>query len=137
MVEVINIQDRVGHLTPIRNRGPHTSEEDVMAAFATLGTGDFVDCAVFLGSFDGNAGWERHLKGDELVQIIAGATAFDIIVDDRRETLDLEAGMLVVVPQGCWHRFRSEQGVTVLTATPRNDEEHTHVDDPRTMDGSR
>ena len=104
-----------------------------MAAFATLGIGDFIDCGVFLGSFDGNAGWERHLKGDELVQVVAGETEFDIIVADERSTLRLRAGHLVVVPQGCWHRFRSATGVTVLTATPRHDEEHTFVDDPRHM----
>ncbi len=133
MIKAITISDRVAQLTPIRNRGPHTTEDDVMAAFATLGTGDFLDCGVFLGSFDGNAGWERHMKGDELVQIVAGSTRFDIIVDDDKQTLELEAGMLVVVPQGCWHRFRSDKGVTVLTATPQKDEQHTFVDDPRTM----
>ena len=30
----------------------------------------------------GNAGWERHLNGDELVQVVAGSTEFDIIVED-------------------------------------------------------
>jgi mannose-6-phosphate isomerase-like protein (cupin superfamily) len=133
MIEPIIIDDRVKGLTPLTNRGPHTSEDDVAAAFSTLGTGDFRDCGVYLGSFDGCAGWERHMKGDELVQVVAGRTEFDIIVDDKRQTLDLSAGMLVVVPQGCWHRFRSEDGVTVLTATPQSDEEHTFVDDPRNM----
>ncbi len=133
MLKAIKIDDAVAGLTPIKNRGPDTTEEDVVAAFATLGTGDFRDCGVFLGSFDGNAGWERHMKGDELVQVIAGSTEFDIIVDDEKQTLALSPGMLVVVPQACWHRFRSKDGVTVLTATPRNDEHHTFVDDPRTV----
>ena len=31
----------------------------------------------------------------------------------------LSAGMLVVVPQGCWHRFASETGVKVMTVTPK------------------
>ena len=133
MLKPIKIDEAVADLTPIKNRGPHTTEEDVGAAFATLGTGDFRDCGVFLGSFDGNAGWERHMKGDELVQVIAGATEFDIIVDDEKQTLALTPGMLVVVPQACWHRFRSKDGVTVLTATPQHDEHHTFVDDPREM----
>ena len=108
-------------------------EEEVVAAFSQLGVGDFRDCGVYLGSFDGNAGWERHMKGDELVQVIAGATEFDIIIDDQKQTLELDVGMLLVVPQGRWHRFRSEKGVTVLAVTPRKDEQHTFVDDPRTM----
>ncbi len=133
MIKPIKIDEAVAGLTPIKNRGPDTSEEDVMAAFATLGTGDFRDCGVFLGSFDGNAGWERHMKGDELVQVVAGSTEFDIIVDDQKQTLALTPGMLVVVPQACWHRFRSTDGVTVLTATPQNDELHTFIDDPREL----
>jgi mannose-6-phosphate isomerase-like protein (cupin superfamily) len=133
MIKPVIIDDRIKGLTVLANRGAHTTEEEVEAAFTTLGVGDFRDAGLFLGSFDGNAGWERHLKGDELVQIIAGSADFDIILEDEKHTLELGAGMLVVVPQGCWHRFRSADGVTVLTATPRSDEQHTFVDDPRRM----
>ena len=133
MIKPIRIEDEVKGLTVLTNRGPSTTEEEVMAAFSELGVGDFRDCAVYLGSFDGNAGWERHMKGDELVQVISGATEFDIIIDDQKQTLELDVGMLLVVPQGRWHRFRSEKGVTVLAVTPRKDEQHTFVDDPRTM----
>ena len=133
MIKAFKLDDEIAGLTPITNRGAHTTEDDVEAAFVELGSGDFIDAGIFLGSFDGSAGWERHMKGDELVQVVAGSTEFDIIIDDDKRTLELSAGMLVVVPRGCWHRFRSEQGVTVLTATPRMDEEHTHVDDPRNL----
>ena len=133
MLKAVKIDNEIAALTPIKNRGEHTTEEDVMRAFATLGTGDFRDCGVFLGSFDGVAGWERHMKGDELVHVVGGSTQFDIIIDDDLQTLDLSAGMLVVVPQACWHRFRSTDGVTVLTATPQHDEEHMFVDDPRSL----
>jgi mannose-6-phosphate isomerase-like protein (cupin superfamily) len=61
-----------------------------------------------------------------------GATRFDIIVDEVMQSLELSAGMLVVVPQGCWHRFESETGVKVLTVTPKPTQ-HTHVDDPQTV----
>ena len=69
------------------------------------------------------------IDGDGLVQILDGNTEFDILVDGEKQTLSLRGGSLLVVPQGCWHRFRSQSGVTVLTATPQNDEEHTFVDD--------
>ena len=133
MITPINIDERIKGITALTNRSEHTTEDEVQAAFATLGVGDFRDAGVFLGSFDGNAGWERHLKGDELVQVLAGSAQFDIIADDDKQTFELTPGMLLVVPQGCWHRFRSEDGVTVLTATPRRDEQHTFVDVPRLM----
>ena len=134
MIQPVIIDERIKGISVLTNRGPHTSEEEVEAAFATLGVGDFRDCGVMLGSFDGNAGWERHMKGDELVQVLAGSAEFDIIIDEELQTLNLETGMLIVVPQACWHRFRSSDGVTVLTATPRKDEQHTFVDDPRDLD---
>jgi len=134
MIEAIKVSDRMAALTPIHNRGEHTTEEEVMQAFATLGEGDFLDCGVFLGSFNGNAGWERHMKGDELVHLMSGSTQFDIIIEGEKQTLELSAGMLVVVPRACWHRFRSETGVTLLTATPQHDEIHTFVEDPRELD---
>ncbi len=133
MIRAVTIDREIKDLTPIANRGPQTPVDDVEAAFATLGSGDFLNAGIFLGSFDGESGWERHVTGDELVQVVAGETEFEIIVDDHKQTLELSAGMLLIVPRGCWHRFRSRNGVTVLTATPQSDEEHMFVDDPREL----
>lgn len=131
MVAITNTNDLLGRLEPIANRGPHTTEAEVSNAFGSLGEGDFRDASIYFGSFDGNAGWERHLAGDELVHVIAGSSAFDIIVDDKIEVLSLSSGDVVVVPKACWHRFRSKNGVTVMTATPKGEEPHRFVDDPR------
>ena len=59
------------------------------------------------------------------------ALEFDIIVEDDIETLQLSAGNVLIVPKGCWHRFRSADGVTLMTATPKGEEPHLFVDDPR------
>ena len=131
MVEIIDIKALTAHVKPIVNRGPHTTENEVEAAFASLGQGDFKDANIFFGSFDGCAGWEKHPAGEELVQIVNGATEFDIIVDDELKTLQLSSGNLIIVPKDSWHRFRSKAGVTVLTATPKGEEPHLFVDDPR------
>jgi len=131
MVEIININELANRLKPIVNRGPHTTEKEVFEAFSPLGKGDFKNADIYFGGFDGNAGWERHPAGDELVHIIAGTTEFDIIVDDEIETFELAAGNLLIVPKACWHRFRSQDGVTVMTATPKGEEPHMFVDDPR------
>ena len=119
MVDIIDIKELTGHIKPIANRGPHTTEDEVFEAFRSLGVGDFKNADLYFGGFDGNAGWERHPAGDELVHVIAGATEFDIIVKDEIETLQLAAGNVVIVPKGCWHRFRSADGVTLMTATPK------------------
>lgn len=133
MVEVVNIKELAGGIKPIVNRGPHTTEDEVFEAFRSLGQGDFKNADIYFGGFDGNAGWERHPAGDELVHIIAGSTEFDIIVYDEIETLQLSAGNVVIVPKSCWHRFRSSDGVTVMTATPKGEEPHLFVDDPREL----
>jgi mannose-6-phosphate isomerase-like protein (cupin superfamily) len=62
--------------------------------------------------------------------VLDGATTLTIIIDDEPRVFEMKGGMLVVVPQGCWHRFESPNGVTVLTMTPQPTE-HTAKEDPR------
>ena len=129
MIERIDLGRDLDDLVRLEGRGPHTTEKEAQASFRKLA--EFRDGGLFAANFSGTSGWERHLKGDEIVQILEGSTRFDIIVDDKVETYELEAGALLVVPQGCWHRFTSEKGVKVMTATPQPTQ-HLHVDDPRT-----
>ncbi len=90
----------------------------------------FRDGSVFAGRFSGETPWERHQKGDELVQILDGAATLTIMTDDGPRSFELRAGMLIVVPQGHWHRFEAPGGVTVLSATPQPTD-HTAAADPR------
>jgi len=53
------------------------------------------------------------------------------MTDSGPESFELTAGMLIVVPQGHWHRFHVPDRVTVLTATPQPTE-HSTAADPRT-----
>ncbi len=113
----------------LKERSGHPTDAESLKSFATLAA--YRDGGIFATHFCGSSGWERHPQGDEVVQILEGATRFDILVDDVLQSLALSAGMLVVVPRGCWHRFESATGVKVLTITPKPTQ-HTHVDDPRT-----
>ena len=61
--------------------------------------------------------------------MLAGETELTVLTDAGEQVLHMQAGMLTVVPQGCWHRFQAPKGVTVLTATPQPTD-HT-ADDPR------
>ena len=130
MIKTIDLNRDLAGLVKLEGRGAHTTEDEAQASFMSLG--EFRDGGLFAASFSGSSGWERHLKGDEIVQVVEGATRLEVIVGDEIESHELSAGMLLVVPQGCWHRFTSEHGVKVMTATPQPTE-HLHVDDPRTL----
>ena len=128
MIKAVDIEAALAGLPVLDGRTRDTSEEEAAAAFATLAP--FGDGAIYAGSFSGESPWERHTKGDELVQILAGATTLTILTEDDQTVLDMTAGMLTVVPQGCWHRFSAPGGVTVLTATPQPTD-HSSAPDPR------
>ena len=128
MTRAVDIKQALADRPVLSGRTRYTTSEESSAAFATLAP--FRDGAVFAGSFSGESPWERHLNGDELVQILDGSTTLSIIIDDEPRTFEMSAGMLIVVPQGCWHRFESPNGVTVLTMTPQPTE-HVTDDDPR------
>ncbi len=124
----VDIKAALAGKTVLHGRTPHTSDADAEAAFATLA--EFSGGGIFAGSFSGESPWERHLNGDELVHILDGATILTMIIEDEHQVFEMRGGMLVVVPQGCWHRFQSPEGVTVLTMTPQPTE-HTSKEDPR------
>ena len=123
----VDINAALAPLSMLRNRGPETSGPDKEAAFARLA--ETHNGAVFAGSFQGQSDWERHRNGDELVQILAGETQLTIVTDESRHVFEMKAGMLVIVPRGCWHKFDARGGVTVLTMTPQPTD-HSTAEDP-------
>lgn len=129
----VDIQATIEPLPVLRNRTAASDGPEVAAAFATLAETE--TGGVFAGSFSGTSAWERHPVGDELVQVLAGAARLTIVQQDEPHILDIKAGMLTVVPRGCWHRFEAPDGVTVLTMTPQPTE-HSTADAPP-LDGAR
>ncbi|MEE8274554.1 MAG: cupin domain-containing protein [Alphaproteobacteria bacterium] len=128
MVKAIDIEAALATRPVLRGRSPETPADEAAEAFATLAA--FRDGGVFAGSFEGESAWERHPNGDELVHILSGETTLTILTDDGPQVLKMKAGMLTVVPRGCWHRFHAPGGVTVLTATPQPTDLST-AEDPR------
>lgn len=128
MPKAVNIRDAIAPLPVLRDRTPETPESEAGAAFATLA--ETRDGGVFAGSFEGESAWERHGRGDELVQVLDGETQLTILTDDGPVVLDMSAGMVTVVPQGCWHKFHAPKGVTVMTMTPQPTD-HSTAEDPR------
>jgi mannose-6-phosphate isomerase-like protein (cupin superfamily) len=130
MIKAVDINAELAGRPVLNSRTKDTPDAETKAAFAVLAP--FRDGSIFVGSFSGETKWERHGKGDELVQVLDGAATLTIMTEEGPQVLELSAGMLVVVPQGHWHRFDVPGQVTVLSATPQPTE-HTAVEDPRTV----
>ena len=117
MPKAVDIREAIAPLPVLRNRRPETQESEAEAAFAVLA--ETRNGGVFAGSFEGESAWERHGNGDELVQVLEGETRLTILIGSGPTVLEMRAGMVTVVPQGCWHKFHAPTGVTVLTMTPQ------------------
>jgi mannose-6-phosphate isomerase-like protein (cupin superfamily) len=116
MPKAVDIRTAIAGLPVLRNRTRETRGPEAAAAFTTLA--ETAKIGVFAGSFEGESAWERHRNGDELVQVLDGAARLTILTDSSPTVLDMKAGMIAVVPQGCWHKFNAPDVVTVMTMTP-------------------
>ena len=138
MITIIDLNVEIGKLNLLRGRRPEMTEAERKGsgAFATLSP--FRDGNIFSAKFAGDGAWERHPNGDELVQVVDGSTILHIMTEDGPQSYTLGAGMLVIVPQGAWHRFHSPEGVSLVTATPKPTEHLTvDVEDPRSLTGAQ
>jgi mannose-6-phosphate isomerase-like protein (cupin superfamily) len=132
MITIIDLKAELAKLTMLRERTPLTTRAEREGSSARLAP--YRDGAIFTSSFAGKGAWERHPNGDELVQVVDGATTLHTVTADGPQSYDLSVGMLAVVPQGVWHRFLSPGGVTLITATPQpTDHPAGDVEDPRTL----
>ena len=129
MIAVLDLNAELAKLAPFA-RTPTSPEADRKKGLATLAP--YRDGGIFTSKFSGTGGWERHPNGDEIVYILEGATMLRSITDEGPQAQELRAGMMVVVPQGMWHRFESPGGVTLMSVTPLpTDHPEVDVEDPR------
>jgi mannose-6-phosphate isomerase-like protein (cupin superfamily) len=134
MITILDLKAEFAKLALLSGRTPQMTEVDRKASggFATLAP--FRDGNIYSAKFAGDGAWERHPNGDELVQIVDGSATLHVMTEDGPQSYALTAGMMVIVPQGTWHRFHSLEGVGLMTATPKPTEHLTvDVDDPRTL----
>jgi mannose-6-phosphate isomerase-like protein (cupin superfamily) len=133
VIAIMDLKAELAKLTMLRGRTPATPEAERKGTFARLAP--YRDGAIFTAKFAGDGAWERHPNGDELVQIVDGATTLHVMTAEGPQSFALGAGMVAIVPQGTWHRFEAPDGVTLMTATPQPTEHLTvAVDDPRTLE---
>ena len=137
MIKILDLKDEVGKLPMLRGRRPETTEAERQQSGAFRTLAPYRDGNIYSARFAGEAAWERHPNGDELVQIVDGATTLHLMTEKGLESHELTAGMVAVVPQNTWHRFHAPNGVSIVTATPRPTEHLTvDVEDPRTLSDS-
>jgi mannose-6-phosphate isomerase-like protein (cupin superfamily) len=129
MLTVTDLNAELAALNTMRGRTPQTTatEREETRSFARLMP--YRDGAIFITKFAGAGPWERHPKGDEIVQIMDGTATLHILSDAHSEAFTVSAGTFVIIPQGAWHRFESADGVSLMTATPQPSDFST-VDDP-------
>ena len=132
MPSIVDFDAELAKLTMFRGRTPASTISDRKGSTARLAA--YRDGAILASKWAGRGHWEIHRGGDELVHIVEGAAILEIFDDSGPRTFELHAGMLVVNPQGTWHRFHSPKGVTLMTATPFPSEViEVDVDDPITI----
>ena len=134
MITIIDLKGTLGKMPLMRERRPESTEAERKATGAFITLAPFRDGNIYSAKFSGDAAWERHPNGDELVQIVDGATTLHIMTESGPQSFELSAGMVAIVPQNTWHRFHSPDGVSLVTATPKPTEHLTvDIEDPRTL----
>ncbi|MGH7062138.1 MAG: cupin domain-containing protein [Stellaceae bacterium] len=133
MLTILDVNAELAKIEMLRGRTPETPPEACEGSFARLAP--YRDSAINLAKFSGEGPWERHPNGDEIVQVVDGAAILHIMLEDGPQSFPIRAGMVVVVPQGSWHRFVAPDGVALMTTTPQPTQHLTFaIEDPRTLD---
>jgi mannose-6-phosphate isomerase-like protein (cupin superfamily) len=132
MPDIIDLYAELAKLTMFRGRTPRSTIADRRGSAVRLAS--YRDGALTATKFAGKGHWEKHIA-DELIHIIDGTVTLDITGDGGPRSIPLCAGTMTVIPEGTWHRFRSAEGVTLMTATPFPSETiEDDVDDPRAVE---
>ena len=137
MITLLDLNAEFAKLNMLHGRTPTTTRAEREGSSARLTP--YRDGAIFAIKSAGKGAWERHLDGDELVQIIEGSAILDIVTDDNPvQSIPVHTGMIAIVPRGAWHRFHYPAGITLLTVTPGESEYvRLDIDDPRTAEPQR
>ncbi len=74
--------------------------------FRTLSSFGDGHVGVFWSEAGGPSPWEMHPDCDELLQVIEGEIEVEILPLEggAAEVERVDAGAIIVVPRGCWHR---------------------------------
>ncbi|MFH6955091.1 cupin domain-containing protein [Pseudoalteromonas sp. XMcav1-K] len=113
----ITIESEFTRVEFLKNRTPETTDEEAKNAFALLS--EYRDGGIYVAHYSGYSEWERHVNGDEFVQVLDGETTLILLSGEKELRNELSSGQMLVIPKGVWHRFESPIGVKVMTITPQ------------------
>lgn len=113
----ITIESAFTRVEFLKNRTPETTDEEAKNAFALLS--EYRDGGIYVAHYSGYSEWERHVNGDEFVQVLDGETTLILLSGEKEKRNELSSGQMLVIPKGVWHRFESPIGVKVMTITPQ------------------
>jgi len=97
----ITIQDELSTVKFLKNRTPETTYEEAKDSFALLS--EYRDGGIYVVHYSGFSEWERHLNGDEFVQVLDGETILILLHENQEQRNELSSGQLLVIPKGVWH----------------------------------
>lgn len=113
----ITIESEFTRVEFLKNRTPETTDEEAKNAFALLS--EYRDGGIYVAHYSGYSEWERHVNGDEFVQVLGGETTLVLLNGEKEQRNELSSGQMLVITKGVWHRFESPVGVKVMTITPQ------------------
>ncbi len=131
MPTIIDINAEAAKLRMFRGRTPQTTFAERKGSAVQLAS--YRDGLLLLGKSAGTGHWETHPE-DELLYVLDGAMTVDIVEQDKVQSFEVGTGMMAIVPPGAWHRVRSADGATVMSAVIPGDHIDLDVDDPRTVE---
>jgi len=98
VITIIDLKGELAKLTMLRGRTPQMTRAERQGSSGRLA--EYRDGGIFASRFAGKGYWERHPNGDELVQIVEGATTLHLMTEKGPQSLALTAGMLAVSAKG-------------------------------------
>jgi quercetin dioxygenase-like cupin family protein len=130
MPTVIDVNGEAAKLRMFHGRTPQTTFAERKGTAVQLGT--YRNGMLLLSKSAGTGHWETHPE-DELLYVLDGAIAVDIVEHEAVQSYTAGAGTMVIVPPDAWHRVRSPDGATVLSAVIPGDHIDLDVADPRAV----
>ena len=95
MATILDLKGTLAKMPMLKGRRPESTEAERQASGAFRTLAPYRDGNVYGAKFSGDAAWERHPNGDELVQIVDGSCTVHLMTDNGLETHE--------------HRLRSER----------------------------
>src|SRR3954454_21665161 len=98
MLAIADLNTEFAKLSMLRGRTSQTTAAERAENRALARLMPYRDGTIFIAKFAGSGTWERHPKGDEIVQIIDGTTTLHVVNDGHSEAFILRAGAFAIIP---------------------------------------